>query len=372
LPDADFKSLVKDWGGFEEFIAKLNDDGEVTVERNVPLVGRSGATRKIDVLITHTKGLYNHKVIAECKYWNRNVTRLHVDALVTTVQELKADQGVIFTTKGFQRGALQEAGHQAIRLFKIREPTNEEWRLPGRHVDVWLHVLSYSIGNLCLPQPARVIFLRPRPVSGSLPIEIVLGVDESAYRIPVEIEGKDDKTLEGLAMRLAGDAARQVYTPARYQFPDGGYNGEILTSVSVLFKPSWPIRITTDDAVASFSEITFQVGLLLNQSRLQIDRCNNFIFALAVEDCVNKEVTAACRRREDDKTTLAPIEPAPVNMDDVFKNGSIIQVWIKGVQPFDEFRNREPGKPVARAAPPKEAPPAANAPPVIYLPPPTA
>lgn len=267
MPDADFKNLVKDWGGFEEFITKLNDDGEVAVERNVKLIGHSGAPRQIDVLITHKKGLYNHKVIAECKYWNRNVKRANVDELASTVREVGADQGVIFTTKGFQSGALKEAKHQSIRLFKIREPTNEEWGLPGRHVYLWLHVLSFSIGNVA-PQPSRAVFLRPPPPGGLPPIEIAIGPDESAYHIPVKVPGKDDKTLEALLMHLAGDAARQVYTPARYQFPDGGYNGEILTLVNVLYRPPAPMQVTTEYALLSVPEMTFPVGVQLDQSRI--------------------------------------------------------------------------------------------------------
>ncbi|GMA60755.1 NERD domain-containing protein [Alicyclobacillus fastidiosus] len=51
--------LVKDWGGFERLVADLHNTGDVKVEHNVVLKGRSGAPRQIDVLITHTHGLYH-------------------------------------------------------------------------------------------------------------------------------------------------------------------------------------------------------------------------------------------------------------------------------------------------------------------------
>jgi Nuclease-related domain len=76
--------LVTDWDGFEKLVATLHETGEVTVEHNVVLPGRSGAPRQIDVLIRHKQGLYEHLVVAECKYWNSPVERLHVDALATT------------------------------------------------------------------------------------------------------------------------------------------------------------------------------------------------------------------------------------------------------------------------------------------------
>jgi hypothetical protein len=50
--------LVTDWGGFEKPVAELHEAGEVTVQHNVTMTGRSGALRQIDVLIRHKQGLY--------------------------------------------------------------------------------------------------------------------------------------------------------------------------------------------------------------------------------------------------------------------------------------------------------------------------
>jgi hypothetical protein len=145
--------LVKDWGGFEKLVAEFHETGEVTVEHNVTLVGRSGAPRQIDVLIHHKQGLYTHLVIAECKYWNSPVERLHIDALATAVQDLGASRGVIFSTKGFQSGAITQAKQSNIDLFIVRNLTAEEWGLPGRVIDFYLHVIQTSIGNPSLDRP---------------------------------------------------------------------------------------------------------------------------------------------------------------------------------------------------------------------------
>ena len=106
--------LVKDWGGFEKLVVALHETGDVSVEHNVTLVGKSGAARQIDVLLRHRQGLYEHLVVVECKYWNRAVKRLHVDALATTLREVGAAKGVIFSTKGFQTGAITQAGSLAV------------------------------------------------------------------------------------------------------------------------------------------------------------------------------------------------------------------------------------------------------------------
>jgi hypothetical protein len=96
VPPMSIGDLVKDWGGFEKLVAELHETGEVTVEHDAILPGRSGAPRQTDVLIRHKQGLYEHLVVAECKYWNSPVERLHVDALATTVREVGASRGVIF------------------------------------------------------------------------------------------------------------------------------------------------------------------------------------------------------------------------------------------------------------------------------------
>jgi hypothetical protein len=68
-------SLVEDWGGFEKLVAKLHDTGDVSVERNVILTGRSGAPRQIDVLLRHRQGLYAHLVVVGVPWTQRIAKR---------------------------------------------------------------------------------------------------------------------------------------------------------------------------------------------------------------------------------------------------------------------------------------------------------
>jgi Restriction endonuclease len=142
--------LVQNWGGFEQLVAELHETGEVSIERNVTLKGRSGASRQIDVLIRHKQGLYEHLVVAECKYWNSPVERSDVDVVIMTVREIGASCGVIFSTKGFQSGAVLQAKHDGIELYRVRDLTTEERGLPGRIVDMFLQVIQPSIGNISI------------------------------------------------------------------------------------------------------------------------------------------------------------------------------------------------------------------------------
>lgn len=106
--------LISDWGGFERLVASLHVTGEVTIEHNVVVRGRSGANRQIDVLIRHKQGLYEHLVVIECKYWNSRVERLHVDALTTTIREGGASRGLSFQQKDFNREQLNKASMRKL------------------------------------------------------------------------------------------------------------------------------------------------------------------------------------------------------------------------------------------------------------------
>lgn len=323
------EDLVQDWGGFERLIADLHDTGTVTVEHDVVLTGRSGAPRQIDVLVRHKEGLYEHLIVVECKYRNTPVERLHVDALATTVREVGASRGVIFSTKGFQSGTITQAEHDGISLYQIREPTDLEWGLPGRHIDLWMQFIQISIGELAVP---GTMVAGPPPADSSLSIEL----GERVSTTPISGSSLNEPTLESLIDRLARESARVAYRPIPMDFGDGVYEGTHRSRFRVNFAPKEPVRCPRDGAVILIPRIEFDVGLKVDQSRMQIDRGERYVFVLAVEDCVNKVVSTASREA-DSKTVLEPARSDPPDPEDTFKNGSILQVWLKGFADFAEF-----------------------------------
>lgn len=143
--------LVSDWGGFEKLVAELNATGNVTVEHDVKLTGKSGAARQIDVLIRHQEGLIEHLVIIDCKHWKERVSRVEVDALATSVRELNASRGVLFSVMGFESGAVTQAKADGIKLFTVRELTDKEWGLPGRYIDFYLTCIAKAVRTLTVP-----------------------------------------------------------------------------------------------------------------------------------------------------------------------------------------------------------------------------
>jgi len=154
VPSLDQTIPIANWGGFEQLVAAMHETGGVNVKHNAVLRDRNGIERQIDVLITHTTGVYTHSILAECKYWNKRVSRAVVDALATAVRELNASKGVIFTTRGFQCGAIQAAKALGIELYKIRPLDSDEWLVPGRVVPVYKQVLSCGVGKVTITDVA--------------------------------------------------------------------------------------------------------------------------------------------------------------------------------------------------------------------------
>ncbi|RQM48631.1 hypothetical protein EHZ19_10520 [Paraburkholderia bannensis] len=339
--------LVTDWGGFELLIAELNKTGDVTVEHNVVLTGRSGAPRQIDVLIRHKQGLYEHLVVAECKFWNTPVDRATVDSLATTIREVGASRGVIFSSKGFQSGAITQATSDNIDLFHVRDLTDDEWGRPGKIVDFFLHVVSIAIG----PFEMQKTFSFPGSVPKSPHLNLVLGDDGNRSNTKITWPGGKSKTLEEAIINVAREAAKQAYKPVPFKHEDS-FNVKLRARVNVNIAPSSPIMAHINGGIIYIPSATLQIGLTINQSRLIFDRSRNHIFALAVEDCVRNCVTTASRRVDSDTTSLSPVMPLVENPDDPsLKNGSILSVWVAGFEKFDDFTDLTPGIATMELAP---------------------
>ncbi|MDR6521633.1 hypothetical protein J2789_004320 [Variovorax paradoxus] len=332
--------LISDWGGFERLVAQLHESGDVKVEHNVTLKGRSGASRQVDVLLRHTQGLYEHLIVVECKYWKARIERAQVDALAMTCREIGASKGVIFSTKGFQKGAIEQARAEGISLFLLREPTPEEWGLPGRHIDVWLHFIALSLGNFSLPG-AIALWLG----SGLPPVlNLTLCLDEGERRSQTKISarGVPEVTLENLLERIARVSAAAAYQPVRMDF-GGKEEGEHRVVIPVSYAPETATRLFVNGLVVIAPKIQFDLGIQIRQSHLEIDRHSGHAFVLAVENCIDKTVRTALRRTEDLHTTVsAPLarprpEDAASPSDPVWQNGSMITSWLKNFVDFSSF-----------------------------------
>lgn len=327
------KDFVKDWGGFEKLVADMNQTGSVKVEHNVKLVGMSGVPRQVDVLITHQQGLYEYKIIGECKFWKQKIKRTHVDAMITAIRDLGASKGVFFTTKGFQSGAKEIAEKSGIDLFLIRELTDEEWGLPGRHIHLYLHFITRTIFNLQISNSLQAIVLDQEIFAKHGPqINIELGNDKNKNS-KTKI-AKDDgaiTTLEEILDIKTLDVLNTIFEKP-FLF-NNGTKGTYYIQQRINIKSQRPIKVLLPGAIILLPEIKFDLGIKIEQSEFNMDRMTPYTYALAVEDCVRNKLFSATKKRTDASEVIQTeigIDQAVKSREDVLVNGSIIRVNLKG------------------------------------------
>lgn len=279
-----------DWGGFEKFVAELNRTGDlVSVEHNAHPIGRSGLARQIDVLVTHRHPPFKiFKTIIDCKLWNSTVKRMHVDAMVTAMQDLGASRGAFFTTKGFQSGALEFARQSNVDLFKLRDLTNEEWG--GRILKFRLQVYDRSMVSQHLRARGRMVTGRGAP---KLNLQIGgNGVNPLWY-----LDGTPAESLEKNIDFATQERTKQIVSAIRDQMPADVT--EHLQPAEAMLKFDPPRRWTNPSDHADhfiFYELTVPFIVRVRQSTFTVDRSANFPIALAVVDCITKQTYIASKR----------------------------------------------------------------------------
>ena len=329
------KDIVKDWNGFEKFVAHLHDDGEVKVSHDQTLTGRSGATRQIDVVVEHIKGPYTYLTLIECKYWKESVKREQIDVLHASMLDLNASKGVFFTTKGFQRGAKKYAESKGITLYKVRELTDEEWGLPGKIISLYLQVLQPTLRSI---QPNVIGVSHPdnEPEIDRIDIPISLGTEKGTCPIFSKHQKKFD-TLEALLDHYIDENLQSIILK-----PFLINSGEECTRY--LTKPlkinfAEPLVIKPKDQYLLIDEISLEIGIKLAQSHIYIDRSSTMKYVIAVVDCISNQTFAVSERSTKPYADwqLLTNDNEPTNTEAV-TNGSIIAVTIKGYFPAEEMQ----------------------------------
>lgn len=76
-------------------------------------------TYEIDLSYSYSSFDINYLTLVECKYWDSYVTREKIGYFKAIMDDLKCQKGIVFTTKGFQSGAITFAKTHGIGLIKI-------------------------------------------------------------------------------------------------------------------------------------------------------------------------------------------------------------------------------------------------------------
>lgn len=288
MPITNVADLVPDWGGFETLVAELHATGEVKIERDVVLQGRSGVTRQIDVLLRHRQNFYEHLVIIECKYLRRAVTRAVVDALATAVQDLGAARGVIFSSSGFQKGAVRQARHENVDLFRVRDVSLPDHK--GRYTNCLYRLLQYcplSVRSVSKSEGQETELkwtLSWREIeSGEQPRSEVGGANGLE-------EGNFDALLSS-ALQLACNRYESLI--------DHQHRGRFSYTASVELTPLAPVTVTDQTIPLEVHRFHVELGISGYQDKFVVDRMQKLAFILAVEDCVRGCVRVISKNKRD-------------------------------------------------------------------------
>jgi hypothetical protein len=331
-----FMHKYYDWSAFEAFVRELyTGDGDSTVQHNVTQIDRYGAKRQIDVKIVRRSRFHTFTTLVECKRWKEPVSRDRIDVLASGIEALGAQNGAIFTTTGFEEGAIAYAKGKGIELFRIRDLTPEEWGLPGRHVSLYLQVgLAEFRGMQFAAQAIALVDSPPNPPAINIDISADNALDPAFDLFSIE-SGERGPNL----VSILGDAHRLLLSTITnlVALSDGGKPAiiEVMARAELDFTKTVFRQLRLAKIAARIERIGFSFCVHIHQSTINVDRGKDLDFAVMVESYVSEQRLIAQRRtgslaiefQNDSPQTSGDFATHP----DV-QNGSLIKVccsaWI--------------------------------------------
>ncbi len=322
-----------DWGEFEKFVSELyRTDGEILIERNKIEEDKYGARRETDVKITHRKGLHTYVTLVECKRWKEPVSRNRVDVLAASVEGFNAQKGVIFTTKGYEAGAQKYAKGKGIDLFVVRELSNEEWGLPGRHIQFYMHFWTGQFGSIAIPNAALTVLIDD--FSGNVDLDIRLSADkmpDPLLNLHSIKNGRPGPNL--LALLSHAHAGILNHLSAGVGVQNDGKDVAILFEVPgrMNFAATEFKQLRLREGALNLLDLSFTFVARLDQTEIRVDRADKVDLAVAVEDLFNEHRFLAVKAKGEPSVGARPMESSSSETpgDRPMENGSILRMIAK-------------------------------------------
>lgn len=326
------------WEDFEYFVQKLyEDDPNLTTQHNVTLTGKSGANRQIDVLVTQKTKMMTMVTIVECKRWKQKVNRAIIDIVSAAIDDLNANKGVVFTTSGYEEGAIEYAKFKKIDIFLVRDLYEDEWGKPGRHIQFWMQFIGSRIEMLQMP---HVSFFPFYP--GALPdlqLNLCANKEDSRYFL-YDTNGKRGSYL--------GTVLMSIQEKIHSAIGDGvALLSEEEAKKSVLYKSSVTVDLSDyeynilhfPNGIAKIRDMKFELITHISQSDFKFDRGENLDFAFMVENYIVNQKHRVIKHKDEDmmyvSDNLEEMREEKVNEKDVLQNGSIMKIYFKADVTFN-------------------------------------
>lgn len=112
----DFELLTK---RHIERLLRKDLKGKTQIAHRKKIVSSSGNAYEIDLSYEFELGGVTYLTLVECKNWNSYVTREKIGYFKSVIDELKAHKGIVATSLGFQKGAMEFAKTNNIGLIKL-------------------------------------------------------------------------------------------------------------------------------------------------------------------------------------------------------------------------------------------------------------
>ncbi|SOC50969.1 Restriction endonuclease [Blastococcus aggregatus] len=112
------------WADYQEEAALFFRSLGLTASTNETIEGIRGR-HAVDVAVRGQRAGQQLLWIVECKRWKTRVSKLHVAALISIVDDVGADRGILLSEAGFQSGAVALATRSNIRLTSLAELRGE-------------------------------------------------------------------------------------------------------------------------------------------------------------------------------------------------------------------------------------------------------
>lgn len=206
-------ALDPKWKKFEKVVAgihKLKGAG-AQITFNDKIKGRrSGRDRQIDVSIRFRHGYYEYLTIVECKESKSKVALEKIEALLTKMEDVGAQQAVLVASSGFQQGVIE-----AARAYNI------ELRTLSEEVSDWKRVLK--VETIRIPYPTVIEFDHD-PVTEDLSQSSAAWDDILFYRAGGNVPLNLTRVVRDVLLRVQED------------------NERLPCEVTIPFEPGWSVK----------------------------------------------------------------------------------------------------------------------------------
>jgi hypothetical protein len=125
----------KDWKHYQDEAAAFFRELGCVVEVEAKIQG-ARALHKVDVCVTFSQHGLETRWLIECKLWNSPVKKQHILTLKSVLEDTGADRGIVFSEKGFQKGAIDAARGTNITLITSLDDFKKTARIDSTAYDL--------------------------------------------------------------------------------------------------------------------------------------------------------------------------------------------------------------------------------------------